>query len=61
VQEDPGRCPIAPESGSFAEEIRELTYGKQKHKHKYRIIFSIRQDLVVILFVYHSSRKALEP
>jgi plasmid stabilization system protein ParE len=57
----PHRCPVAPESGRFTEEIRELIYGKRTHKNKYRIIFTIRQDLVVILYVYHSSRKELEP
>jgi plasmid stabilization system protein ParE len=57
----PHRCPLARESHKFPDEIRELIYGKRKHKNKYRIIFSIRQDLVVILYVYHSSRKQLEP
>ncbi len=57
----PGRCPVAPESCKFAEEIRELVYGKRRHKHKYRILFTIRENMVAILYVYHSSRKELEP
>jgi plasmid stabilization system protein ParE len=57
----PGRCPVAPESRNFAEEIRELIFGKRKHKNKYRILFAIRQDSVAILYVYHGSRKEIEP
>jgi plasmid stabilization system protein ParE len=57
----PTRCPVAAESLKFGEEIRELTYGKRQHKHKYRILFSVRQDAVAILYIYHSARKELEP
>ncbi len=57
----PARCPVARESRKFPEEIRELIYGKAKHQHKYRILFTIRDDVVVILSVHHSSRKELEP
>jgi plasmid stabilization system protein ParE len=57
----PGRCPVAAESCKFAQEIRELVHGKRRHKHKYRILFAIREDVVAVLYVYHSSRKALEP
>jgi plasmid stabilization system protein ParE len=57
----PRRCPVARESEKFPEEIRELLYGKRKQKNKYRILFTIREDLVVILYVHHSSRKELEP
>ncbi|WP_406697361.1 type II toxin-antitoxin system RelE/ParE family toxin [Singulisphaera sp. Ch08] len=57
----PARCPVASESRKFPEEIRELIYGKQRHKHKYRILFTIRQDVVAILHVYHSARNELEP
>jgi plasmid stabilization system protein ParE len=61
LKKHPTRCPLARESHKFPDEIRELVYGKRHHKHKYRIIFSIRQDVVVILYVHHSSRKELEP
>jgi plasmid stabilization system protein ParE len=57
----PRRCPVARESEKFPEEIRELLYGKRKQKNKYRILFTIREDLVVILYVHHASRKELEP
>lgn len=61
LTKQPARCPVAPESRKVAEEIRELTHGKQKHKHKYRILFAIREDAVVVLSVFHSSRKEFEP
>ena len=57
----PTRCPVAEESRKFAEAIRELVYGKRRHKHKYRILFAIREDVVSILYVYHNSRKGREP
>jgi plasmid stabilization system protein ParE len=57
----PTRCPLARESGKFPEKIQELVYGKTRHKHKYRILFTIRDDVVAILYVYHSSRDELEP
>lgn len=61
LQNHPRRCPVARESGKFPEEIRELIYGKRRHKNKYRILFTIREDLVVILFIHHASRQELEP
>jgi plasmid stabilization system protein ParE len=55
----PSRCPRAAERDKFPEELRELLYGKRKSKH--RVIFTIRNDEVVVLFVHHSARKELEP
>jgi plasmid stabilization system protein ParE len=43
----PLRCPRAAESDKFVEELRELLYGKRKNK--YRIIFAIRNNDVVVL------------
>jgi plasmid stabilization system protein ParE len=57
----PTRCPAARESREFPEKIQELVYGKTRHKYKYRILFTIRDDVVVILYVYHSARKELGP
>jgi len=42
LQEFPHRCPLAPESDVFEEEIRQLLYGKRSDT--YRILFSIRND-----------------
>ena len=58
----PLRCPLAPESHKFPEEIRELLYGRGgKRKHKHRIIFTVREDAVYVLFVRHTARDELEP
>lgn len=55
----PMRCPLAIENDRFPEEIRELLYVKRNNK--FRIIFTIRENTVVILFVHHGARKELEP
>jgi plasmid stabilization system protein ParE len=55
----PLRCPLAAESDKFPEELRQLLYGKRNNK--YRIIFTIRDADIVVLFIHHSSRDELEP
>ena len=55
----PTRCPLAAESDRFPEDIRELLYGKRKNK--YRILFTIRNEDVVVLYVQHAARQELEP
>ena len=55
----PARCPRAAESDKFPMELRALLYGKGKNV--YRIIFTIQDQDVVVLFVHHCSRKQLEP
>jgi plasmid stabilization system protein ParE len=58
----PHRCPLAAENDRFPEEIRELIYGRGgKRVHKYRIIFTIREDTVHILYVRHTARDEIEP
>jgi plasmid stabilization system protein ParE len=59
LQKQPLRCPLAAESDKFPEDIRLLLHGKRHNK--YRIIFTIRGDTVVILYVRHTSRDELEP
>jgi plasmid stabilization system protein ParE len=62
LQTRPLRCPVAAESDQFPEEIRELLYGKRgKRKHKHRIIFTVREDTVYVLYVRHTARDELEP
>ena len=51
----PERCPLAPENGPFAFEIRQFLYGS------YRLLFTIRQDAVVILHVRHGAREWMKP
>jgi plasmid stabilization system protein ParE len=61
LRRQPSRCPLAAENDQFPEEIRELLYGPPgKRKHKHRIIFTIREDTVHILYVRHTARDELE-
>ena len=55
----PLRCPVAAENDRFPEEIRELLYGRKKNKR--RIIFTVRDDAVYILYVRHGARDEIEP
>ena len=55
----PARCPLAAENDRFPEEIRELLY--EKRRNTYRIIFTIRDEVVHILYVHHSARGEIEP
>ncbi|MDQ3812746.1 MAG: type II toxin-antitoxin system RelE/ParE family toxin [Armatimonadota bacterium] len=55
----PARCPLAPESVFFDREIRQLLYGKRGHR--YRILFTIEDSVVHILFVRHSAQDWLRP
>jgi plasmid stabilization system protein ParE len=59
LQKQPLRCPLAEESDKFPEDIRLLLHGKRKTK--YRILFTIRGDAVVILYVRHTARDEIEP
>ena len=52
LKRQPLRCPLADENDKFPEEIRVLIHGKRRSK--YRIIFSIRENTVVVLYVRHA-------
>jgi plasmid stabilization system protein ParE len=54
----PFRCPIAAENDKFPEEIRELLYGRRNNR--FRIIFTVRDDLVLVLYVHHGARDEIE-
>ena len=51
----PARCPTAPESHTFATEIRHLLVGN------YRILFRIDDETVYVTHIRHSSRQTLTP
>jgi plasmid stabilization system protein ParE len=55
LEKNPLRCPIAPESLFFEEEIRQLIYGK------YRILFTIKGEKVFVLRVRHGAQEYLKP
>ncbi|MCI0388629.1 MAG: type II toxin-antitoxin system RelE/ParE family toxin [Acidobacteria bacterium] len=51
----PARCPLAPESETHGEEIRHLIFGK------YRILFIIDDETVIVLRVRHQAQDVLKP
>ncbi len=62
LRQNPVRWPLASENDKFTEEIRELIYGPGgKRTHKHRILFTVREDAVHILYVRHTARDELEP
>jgi plasmid stabilization system protein ParE len=58
LEEMPARCPLAPENREFEDEVPELLYGKRQHR--YRILFTIREQAVVVLHIRHGARDYLE-
>lgn len=55
LSEPPTRCPVATKSTEFNMEIRHLIVGS------YRILFTIHDDEVHVLHVYHSAQESLDP
>ena len=55
----PRRCPRAPESESFQEEIRQLLYGKRSGV--YRILFRVTNNTFEVLHIRHGSRAPVSP
>jgi plasmid stabilization system protein ParE len=63
LSEMPGRCPLAPESGYFEDEVRQLLYGRGRNI--FRILFAVHQAedgeeaTVRILHVRHAAQRAI--
>lgn len=55
LQQYPYRCPLAPENELFPEEIRQLIF------EKYRILFTVRDEDIHVLHVWHSRRDYARP
>lgn len=53
----PSRCSLAFENSFCDEEIRQLVYGKGRNA--YRILFTIVDDSVQIIFVRHAAQKPI--
>ena len=51
----PSRCGLARESRSFRTEIRQLLYGRGRHRR--RILFTTRSEEVHVLHVRHGARR----
>jgi len=56
----PERCPLAPESASFDEPIRQLLFGSGS-RGTYRFLFTVLEDTVYVLHVRHGSMLLLSP
>jgi plasmid stabilization system protein ParE len=54
LQENPQRCTLAVEYEIFPEEVRQLLFGKSKNI--YRVLFTIRDITVYVLYVCHSAQ-----
>jgi plasmid stabilization system protein ParE len=54
LQENSQRCALAIEHEIFSEEVRQLLYGKSKGM--YRVIFTVRETTVYVLYVRHSAQ-----
>jgi plasmid stabilization system protein ParE len=59
LEENPERCPEAPEAEWYGPGLRQLLHGKRRGI--YRILFEIRGDVVVVLRVRHSAQELLGP
>jgi plasmid stabilization system protein ParE len=53
----PERCPKAREDGQFRYELRQLVFGRRHGR--YRIIFTIRKNVVHVLHVRHGAKPAM--
>jgi plasmid stabilization system protein ParE len=60
LAQHPWRCPVAPESETFDEPIRELFFGSG-NRGTYRFLFVILDDAVYVLHVRHGSGQTLKP
>jgi plasmid stabilization system protein ParE len=56
LKTSPLRCPIAPDSGAYGEEVRTLVHGGRRGQ--YRVLFAVRGSTVHVLTVRHSARQA---
>jgi hypothetical protein len=57
LQQMPFRCSLAFENNFFETEIRQLIYGRGSTA--YRILFTVVEDRVNVLFVRHIAQKPL--
>lgn len=56
----PLRCPLAPEHARFSAELRELHFAVGR-RPTHRIIFTVADELVLVLAVRHVAQDELEP
>jgi len=55
LEANPARCPIAPGTAPSPVPVRQLLYGNKQHA--YKILFTIRNDTVLVLHIVHAARE----
>ena len=60
LRSHPLRCPVTEVSDRFPFEVRELLFGRRR-RDTFRIFFTIRDDVVSILFVHHAAQQEPGP
>lgn len=58
LENDPERCPLAPENELFLIEVRQLNFGLG-NTLTHRALYTVRPDAVVILRVRHLAQQPL--
>ena len=58
LAQNPERCPVAPETESLGQPMRNLLCGSG-NRGAYRIIFTIVDEFVIVLHVRHAARLPL--
>ena len=56
----PDRYPLSRENDRFPDEIRDLSFGIGRRR-THRAVFTIRQDMVLVLAVRHLAQQDLSP
>jgi plasmid stabilization system protein ParE len=54
----PERCALAPENAAFPFEVRHLLYGRKPNV--YRVLFTVKADVVSVLHIRHGRRQPLK-
>jgi len=54
----PERCPRAREADLFPYDLRQLVFGR--HHGRYRIIFTVRGEIVHVLHIRHGARPTMD-
>lgn len=60
LEQNPNRCPLAPENDQFPYELRQLNYGLGSNP-THRAIFTIRNNVVLILRIRHLAQRLIQP
>lgn len=58
LENDPARCPLAEEAADLGLELRELVFGRGKHK--FRVLFTIDGDSVNVHRVRHAAQDRIQ-